>query len=196
MTLMAACTLDFSTFRDPGQSGGGAPGVGGGTAGNGATGGSAGGGATGGGNVGGSATGGNMGGAGPGSGGGGSGGAPPMCPTDEPVNNSECMTPGLSCNYGGDTTHCQCWDGEWSCDNCPATEPTDGTSCFGMGFANSRCFFGENHCFCWANDGEWHCSVCPDTEPADGSNCNNFAGNCAYGATECECRGGDWDCNQ
>lgn len=118
-----------------------------------------------------------------------------MCPTDEPADQEACSESGLSCPYEGGTTHCECWDGDWSCDNCPATEPTDDTSCFGQGVANSRCFFGTTQCYCFTGDTDWHCSTCPATQPADASSCpDNFAANCAYGTTECECRNGSWEC--
>lgn len=145
---------------------------------------------TGGGNTGGSSAGGNNTGGdtgGSSAGGSGTGGNPGDCPSTQPSFNESCSTPGTICLYGDD--HCECWNGEWSCDECPSQQPNDNASC-SSNF--NRCFYGNVQCFCL--QGDWECASCPANAPNDNAPCNDPGLHCTYGATECSCFGGDWHC--
>lgn len=193
-SAFAACTLDFGVYRgDPASTttgptattgtGGGGDATGGGGMG---TGGDATGGA------GGQGTGGDATGGAGGMGGDGTGGSVNGCPVSQPPQQSACTESGRFCNYDNDSVQCECWDGGWSCDDCPAAAPATDDNCPGMIF--SRCDYGTSQCFCSFGT-NWICGQCPGSEPADQGDCSGLSGlHCAYGSTECACFNDAWDC--
>jgi hypothetical protein len=138
--------------------------------------------------AGGASTGG--GGSGAGASGSGGGGATGPCPASEP--NGSCTTPVTACEYPG-PVQCECWDAMWSCNACPANEPTNDNNCTGTNSGGDRCFYGLTHCRC-TNMGTWRCRDCPASEPADGSACMGGI-HCAYDGVGCACMNGMWSCN-
>jgi hypothetical protein len=180
--MLYACTLDFDQYRGPGTGGsGGSTTTGGnGPGGSGPT--------TGG--TGGTTTTGGTG----GTGGSATGGAAPDCPADQPQDNDMCNQVDLQCFYAGNTQHCECWGGEFNCEECPADQPMDGDGC--QGSDNARCFYDDTQCHCGGQGpDDWNCATCPASKPDDGDNCFGYRGlHCTYGQTECSCSQGDWNC--
>ncbi len=127
---------------------------------------------------------------------------PPGCPATQP--SGACADEGLTCHYGAacDRVEATCEGGQWLTvqDNsncaCPASIPTDGTSCFqeglSCGYGDDFCGFPEQEAEC--RDGEWSswynsCNPpppfeCPVDLPLEGTSCDEngwgSAGTCFY----------------
>jgi hypothetical protein len=88
-----------------------------------------------------------------------------------------------------------CFNGDWDCGTCPASQPQGGSSC-GM-LSLIQCQYGNAYCTC--NQGNWQCSgssQCPVQPPQPGSSCNLAAGTqCSWGGLQCICSGNQWYCN-
>jgi hypothetical protein len=98
---------------------------------------------------------------------GGSGGSDAGCPDQIPFGQA-CSDTGLQCTYefNGSTWTCQCFNQTWICqqdatggaggdatggtgndDNCPTSQPADGSQCFTAG-AGTSCDYGGTTCTC------------------------------------------------
>lgn len=107
-----------------------------------------------------------------------------MCPPTVPPSHGTCAAAQTTCTYP--TNNCSCSIAhQWDCDECPVTQPTEGTMCMAF-MGGLSCTYGPLDCKCFGSQ-QWACATCPASMPATGSACTLFAAVCMYGTDECEC---------
>jgi hypothetical protein len=112
------------------------------------------------------------------------------CPATQPADKTYCSQMGVNCAYGG--TQCTCnWQG-WSCNSCPANQPTSGSSCQNpQGKFQSVCTYGSTECVCNGGgfNAKWQCGQCPASTPTKGQQCSPYGLMCPYEGVTCNCWG-------
>jgi hypothetical protein len=86
----------------------------------------------------------------------------------------------------------------WTCETCPATQPTPGDACGGSGMlfptAPLQCAYADVTCGCNFGPGgsTWACGSCPATAPKSGGACSDLPQGmaCDFGGTKCTCNFG------
>jgi hypothetical protein len=122
----------------------------------------------------------------------------PGCPASAPGEFASCSDVGQECVYA--TADCTCTSGltgdTWSCNACPSTVPTVGSSCSVLS-NGGVCVYGGEDCSC--TGGTWACGTCPAATPAGGSSCSVQGIACDFPDQRCTCdptllNGPEWSC--
>jgi len=152
------------------------------------------------------------------------------CPTASPKDGDACPNPtpatGQSvtypsdCSYDSGKTHCGCGPSltgpgpalSWSCETCPAAQPTPGDACGGTGklgpVSPLQCAYADVTCGCnfGPSGTTWACGSCPASAPKTGDACADLPQGmeCDFGGAKCTCSfgppipggpsGATWNC--